>query len=861
MTVVTDGGGSPRVRPENRVKFSINEVKFVEGRVDWIDEKIMPGTVVERSLKQIAGSLKRNSQDNFISGNLTARLDTGQPKDHLVHIDGQAALAEDLSSLDRIAIDVSADSLGLKPFYVYLPRAKATWEKGVVARLTLKTDLKATSRGAAHLNVQGDVQVSQDLSAIQRVQASAETDMLPLAIFKESFPSGVPLNPESGTIKAAIKGEWNAVDQWRLQSAMSLEDAVPTGVYRGIASKISLWARAKLDPKQLLLDNMEIREPDKLVSIRGKVSSPFLEDRSVDLQGDVSLRTEWLKHFGIQLPKALHIKGAIPLRWKARGRPEKLWLDVDGDISATAIEWMPYLEKASGNKGNISVKGTFFPWKKQKNLEPAIVTADMMGARVRLNSQGPWVPGLAMRLDSRVLLKPNTTDLRDTSVAVRRSTESADMLTAKANILDVGSTDPKIDGTATQAFNSDTIAMIGLRLPPGAVMTGNAPLKAKFAGTPAALTWSLELPLTHLDISIAQAFRKYGGVAGSLNATGKLSEQELDLTSGRLSLPGLLIVGRGVLRDRKGSFQEITLDMKKADLRDLLRYLPSATGTKLSGLAEATVRLSQSDKGIVPAGFVRLLAVNCKLETAGWNLEKVKGTIETAGGDAEIPELTGSIQGPVEGPLKVKGSLKDISSLDTLNGRISLEVGQGRIRADRLKNLLKGVQVFVGTLLDPQAADMKSDILEFQSISGDINLKSGTASTDNLRLKGAEVSAAMIGNVRWSSSQLDLLTRIQTVTAVGDVLGKIPAVQKFVKKHEELLKITGLGKELKRFGIDVADSREAKPETSEPVKTPVKTPVTVVLKIRGSTSSPEVAPVLETALEKTTLARLKSLMN
>ncbi len=530
---------------------------------------------------------------------------------------------------------------------------------------------------------------------------------------------------------------------------------------------------------------------------------------------------------------------------------------MSADITAAAIEWSPYLEKPSGNKGTVSFKGTFFPWRNQKTLEPAIVNVGMIGSRVRLSSQGPWVSGLAMRLDSKVLFKSNATDLKDTSIVVRRANESADMLTAKTNITDLGSAEPKIDGTATLAFNSDTIALAKLKLPPGTTVTGNVPLKAKFAGSPTALTWSLELPLKHLEVSVEQAFRKQGGVAGSLTATGKLSEQELDLTNGRLTLPGIALSGRGVLRDRNGKFQEVTLDIKKTDLKDLLRYLPSMAGTKLSGPAEATIRLSQSDKGVIPTGFVRLLAVNYRSENASWSFDKVKGTVETASGDAEIPELTGTIQGPIEGPLKVRGSLKDVASLETLNGRLTLEVGQGRIRADRLKNVLKGVHALVGTLLDPQAADRKSELLEFQSIAGDIQLQSGTASTDNLKLKGPEVTAAAIGSLRWDSSQLDLLTRIHTVSTVGDVLGKIPAVQKFVKKHEDLLKITGLGKELKRFGIEIPDSKEAKPETPEPAKTPVS----VILKIRGPASSPEVSPVLETALDKATLSRLKSLMN
>jgi AsmA-like C-terminal region/AsmA family len=871
LTVVSDGEGSSHSKPAQGLKFSINEIKFVDGRVDWIDEKVAPGKAVERSLKQISGFLKRKASGNVISANITGRLANGQPKDHSVHIQGQATLAEDLTGLEGIAMDVSSDSLGLKPFYVYLPhwadlarqfdnaavRTHVTWEKGDSAKIALKTDLKVKSRGSAHVNVRGDIIFAQDLSTIQIAQASAETDTLPLAIFKSSFPRALPLDPETGTVKAAIKGEWKAANNWTLHGTVGLENVAPTGVYRRIAPKVSLWAQASLNPEQLLIDNMEIRETGKLASVTGRISAPFLDKRAVDLQGDISMHPEWLKDFGVQLPKALHVKGDIPIRWRARGRPQSLWLDMQGDITAVAIQWAPFFEKPSGNKANISVKGTFFPWRNQKTLEPAIVNVGMMGSRVRFSPKSPWASGLAMRLDSKVLLKLHTADLKDTSMVIRRATESADMLMARTNFTDLGSADPKIDGRATLAFNPATIALAGFKLPSGAALTGNVPLKAKFAGSPTELTWSLELPLTHLDVKFEHAFRKQGGVAGSLTATGKLSGQQLDLTNARLTLPGLLLTGRGLVRDRNGNFQEVTLDMKRTDLKDLLRYLPSMVGTKLSGPAEGTIRLSRSDKGVIPAGFVRLLGVNYRQDNAGWGLTKIKGTVETASSNAEIPELTGTIQGPIEGPLKVKGWLKDVASLDKMNGKLTMEVGKGRIRADHWKRALKGVQVLVGTLLDPQALGTKNDLLEFQSIAGDIHLKSGTASTDNLRLRGAEVNAAAIGSLRLNPSQLDLITRIQTMTVVGNVLGKIPAVQKFVKKHEDLLKITGLGKELKRFGIGVPDAKESKQETTEPARTPV----TVVLKIHGPTSSPEVSPVLETALDKSTLSRLKSLMN
>jgi hypothetical protein len=89
------------------------------------------------------------------------------------------------------------------------------------------------------------------------------------------------------------------------------------------------------------------------------------------------------------------------------------------------------------------------------------------------------------------------------------------------------------------------------------------------------------------------------------------------------------------------------------------------------------------------------------------------------------------------------------------------------------------------------------------------------------------------------------------------VLGKIPAVQKLVKQNEELLKITGLDKELKRLGIESTDSgseKAAQPESP-------KENVTVIVRLRGPVSDCKVMPVFESALDKSTVSRLKALIN
>jgi len=401
------------------------------------------------------------------------------------------------------------------------------------------------------------------------------------------------------------------------------------------------------------------------------------------------------------------------------------------------------------------------------------------------------------------------------------------------------------------------LALAGLDMPQGVLISGSAPVKVSLNGFPSSLDWGAEIPLTHLDITVQRAFRKPGGVNGSMGASGKFIGDELLLTNGRLTLPGLAVTANGMLRDARGKFRGITLNVKKSELREILRLVPAAAGMGLSGPVEAAIGIKPVGDGVVPAGTVRLFGVDYRPEKAGWALEKMKGTIELDGTSVETPEVSGNVTGALEGPAKIKGAVNGVNSVETLNGRVSAYIGQGRIKADRLRGLLTQTRLLIGTLVNPQSSERANDPLEFQSLAGDFQITAGKARTDNLSLKGPDLGCGAIGSLNLASMELDTLVGIHTVTVVGDALGKIPAVKKFVKKHEGLLAATGLDKELKRIGIDVSDTKEAKSGGSDAVKTPV----TMILKLKGPVSSPHVAPVMENTIEKGTLSKLKSLLN
>ncbi len=120
----------------------------------------------------------------------------------------------------------------------------------------------------------------------------------------------------------------------------------------------------------------------------------------------------------------------------------------------------------------------------------------------------------------------------------------------------------------------------------------------------------------------------------SFRETGR---QELDVTNAQLTFPGVVLNGKGKVRDRNGNFGEINLDLAKSELKELVKLVPSAGDLRLSGPIEATIGLKKAGADVVPEGVVRLIAVDYRPPNAGWTLENIKGLVEPHGTAVKIP--------------------------------------------------------------------------------------------------------------------------------------------------------------------------------------------------------------------------------
>jgi len=85
----------------------------------------------------------------------------------------------------------------------------------------------------------------------------------------------------------------------------------------------------------------------------------------------------------------------------------------------------------------------------------------------------------------------------------------------------------------------------------------------------------------------------------------------------------------------------------------------------------------------------------------------------------------------------------------SLNGKINLNFAQGRIASFSLINELGRVAKFLGF-------DSGENFTQFTSLTGDLDLKNGQASTQNLKLDLANLTASITGNMNLADQTLDL---------------------------------------------------------------------------------------------------------
>ncbi|MFH1113604.1 MAG: AsmA-like C-terminal region-containing protein, partial [Pseudomonadota bacterium] len=690
------------------------------------------------------------------------------------------------------------------------------------------------------------------------IRWKAKTDSVPVSFFQEVIPAAVPVDKTKGIISSVLEGQWSSVDDWDSAGVITLEGIVGTGRLSSISKDFKFTTTGRLSPAEYVIESMELNGAKRLASVTGRVVSPLSGSPSLDLKTRIFFEPHLLKAAGVSPPKDVTLKGTLPVDGHVTGTIKETSITLTADLSNLGASWGHYLEKPEKAKGRLSVKG------KYRHGHAGTPKHPLFGGEARLeasNAAVGFIPGghrlsnAALLLESKISVHGDRVDLTETSLSLSGHGDGRTVLKLQGECTGIPDSKMKTSGAAVFTLNAANLALF-TPLPADAVLVGGAPLTLRFEGGSTRVAWTAHMPLKDLDLRLGEGFHKASGVNGAVKATGVWSQGDVTLTSGELSLGGAVVAAKGQVASRGRGFKDLELDLKQTDIKNLVAFFPAMKKEHvLSGPVKAEVTLTSSDKGIVPHGSASLLGVNYHQDKGPIKFRGINGIIKVRGDEAELPGVTATVSGMVEGSVTVKGQVKDLTVIERLNGKLSATMGKGRIRLGSMADAVNSLRM-VAQVLDPKSQKVAGDMFAFDSLHCDVNIDKGTAATENFRLKGPDVAVGAMGRLNLPASRIDLVAGLHTVVVTPSTLGKIPVVRDVVKKNEGLIKGLGLDKELKKYGIDIQAGEGEKADQPKEARNPI----TVIARIRGPISAPEVQPILESALDRETLVRLKSLL-
>ncbi len=871
-------GKSPDVRSQEPVAWSVATVKISDARIDWTDFHARPDEPIRMALEKVGGEIRRRKTGRVYDAALDATAALAEGPASPFKLRAEFTPAADFSRIESAKARIESQQFDPAVFKPYVPEEAAPLLKlgrGTVeiagemipdrlSPVSFSMSLGDKTQGSGTLDVRGSVRPAEGFSAVRQVQCSVETDGLPISILRAHIPPTVPIKRDKGVVKAELSGTWAPPQEWFAEGTVTVDEVEPTGKLTVVGAPLRIFGAVSAGPSLVAVKSFDVSAGRRLLGVDGAVNDPFSDSPEFDMNAKLIVDPVWARALGVDLPKDLVVSGAVPFTGRVRGRPDNFWYDFVGDLKAARIAWRPYLEKRGGAGGSLAIKGEYRPDGGKYRGAPKLIAAirmDMSGAELRVKPGDALLERAFVNLSGDVssVGRPlgKTVNIRDIGISIRSGSHGKEILAVQGAVEDVLSSRPRIKGDGRAGFDAAILPKLGVALPPELKIGGAAPLKVSFSGRPASLNWWLDLPLTHLDVTYTDAFRKPGGIAGSLRGAGTWNPKALELRKGTLTLPGLALAFRGRLLDSSGAFGGLTVDIRKGELRSMTRLVPAIQGVDLSGPIEGTVRLHPPgpEKPIVPEGTFTLADVDVTPPAGGEiGAHGLRGVIDFKGDSVVIPEVTGRLSGKLEAPVKVNGVVKRIGSLKAMQGDLSIKIGKGQVRADWLKRWLDKSRLLL-TALFGVGRNVRG-LLDLEYLTADVSIADGSARTNNLKIKGPRISSGAIGSLGLDSMRLSLLLGIHTVVEAGDALGKVPAVEEFVKKHQKVIEATGLDKALKTFGIRLPGAKKSGEDSGRVVKTPV----TVILRLAGPASNPEVTPVLEQSLDPETAGRLKSLM-
>ncbi len=863
-----------RVAAGHNVSWPIRHIVIESSQITFEDSSVGLGKPLRISFDNISGNISR--QENVFDFQLSGTPKLPGVESSELATQGSIKVGPELSSVEYADINSALETVKLVNPY-FLPLRVIPWiNKLEINKIALNAHIKEGSHAEINfsagvfqtkdspgLRFTASAMLTPDFRQIEGVSLKGVSDSVHVVNMAKVVPKEVldQFGPD-GSISIGFEGSWSRDSGWSIAGSAGLHDFPTPGKYAFLGKQFSTsmvfgLASDSLSIKEFKLQN---EASENLMSISGIINGPFTGDRSLDLNARVNFQGAWLPHLGISSYKDLILHGPVPVYVHLEGPPKKLKVDLNGDLTGAALSFKSVFEKEIGAKARIEARSAVSldsstPLSNLlKQIDIKFKTQD---AIIKLTAGFQPIANCPLNLDAEISGSKGVFDLKDFSMKISLPGNKHPLIFAKGHINRINSQAPDLNIEGNLNLSHELVSLLGLSLKTPIDMAGAANLNFRVTGFPSSLKWSLGAPLKGASFTIGDWFVKKAGVDLDVTLSGTRTPDGVHLGQARIKAPGFLGEASGEFGGKSGKSTSFKLDVTEAEIRTLVSFFPSLGQTGFSGPIRGSLAFNGLGKEIPISGRIQLVSVNYRPHKSPITFEKINGTVNLKGHSIDSNEIKGYVHGTIEAPVKASLKLAGLENLGSLNGRISLSAGPGKLSVDRLRSVLNQAQSLIEPFLNENGERKKFNPFELKSATADVLIDAGTLRTEDVKIKASGLSIGAIGSANLKSQQIDILSYMRTSSAPLSAIGTIPMVKDIIKKNEGLLKITGLDKELKKLGID----NSQKQQTNEREPTKKEHELNVIVRIVGLWAEPTLTPVLENSLPRNQVNQLKELMN
>ncbi len=746
----------------------------------------------------------------------------------------------------------------LKQLTVTGARVDLNYDASSGTKLALHGPVSHGADPSAPMKLTATCHFPSDFSAVTDIEVNGEASRVPLLMFAPLTGAAAP-NFGEGLWSGTFSFNQTPATEWSIRADLQLENTnfLPEsglGISNPAISLLAHGTRESMDLREL-----NARDQSVALKLSGRIVKPLADSRGLDLNADLVIRNPALVLKKLVGANEIEIKGPLRLNGSVKGPANKSNFELQADMSQCSFDFSGKLSKPAEKKGLLWLKGAISTSENVKGATPhidALFGAELHGVNMTSGQAKPVAGELSLNARSKFLYGTQGIDFREFDVELKRNKSPNLLIKIRGSAIGLAKGAAKVTATAQTSFDAQLLGLLGVEDSGNLKIDGQTTISTKLNQTKNAYAFSIEAPLKNLDISYDKTFSKKTGVDGFLGVSGNYSGNVTTLHSSSLSLPGLSASASGTIAHQKNGLAEIDLKLKEVDLKKLTSVFPELAKQDLAGRCRAQLMLKNDKSGFLPTGSVQMESVQFKPEKSMVFFDNVAGSARINGKNLDEISLEGRARGFVEAPIKCSGSLQDIYGIENLKGNISANIGRGAIKLQNFKGSMAKPQAVIsalgaGLLNNPNIASP-----EFSYIRGDFTINRGIAQTENLEQVGGDLRSAIIGSIDLRNNNINATLWVKAMVSPPEQIGRIPAVKELVKKHESILKMTGLDKELKKLGIESGDQKPADSEQSRPAKHPFN----LIFRLSGNAGDANVMPTFENSLGEPLYSKLKALI-